>query len=130
MNNLESLISADIRGLKCDNKECNFEDMSISYEEYPEYVNSECPKCGSNLLTEEDYQSVKTMVENAKMLNRYLLGSLDEEDLSRIKESEKDDNKEYIKLTQELDGTGNQKNTISTINAQDLGKIKGIEDYK
>jgi hypothetical protein len=42
-------------GLKCDNKVCNWEDMSIKYEEYPSRIDSKCPNCESVLLTQEDY---------------------------------------------------------------------------
>lgn len=40
-----------VAGLKCDNKECDYQDDTIRYEEYKKYINAPCPKCGHNLLT-------------------------------------------------------------------------------
>ncbi len=56
--------SALISGIKCDNPKCNYTDPLVKYEEYPEYVNKPCPECGSNLLTEQDYEMCKTMIED------------------------------------------------------------------
>lgn len=50
-------------GIKCDHPECNFEDNSVTMMQYPEYLNKPCPQCGSNLLTEADYQMVMRMQE-------------------------------------------------------------------
>ena len=43
-----------ISGIKCDH--CNFQDMSVEFSSYPEFINKPCPICKTNLLTEEDYQ--------------------------------------------------------------------------
>ncbi len=42
-------------GLVCDNENCDFEDMTIKQSDYKDWVNKPCPKCGENLLTEEDF---------------------------------------------------------------------------
>lgn len=39
-------IVTHIQGIKCDNKDCDFKDMSVSYEDYPKWINKPCPKCG------------------------------------------------------------------------------------
>ena len=65
-NEMNENIELDIHGLKCDN--CNWEDMSIPSEEYEKHVNAECPECGSNILTEEDYQQVLQMKQAVAML--------------------------------------------------------------
>mgnify|MGYP001035874038 FL=1 len=59
------------KGLKCDNPECNYKDMSIEIEDYEKYINYPCPKCGAPLLTLADYKSLKflsTITELAGML--------------------------------------------------------------
>lgn len=45
-------------GLKCDNKECNWIDNTITEEQYPDYINATCPCCGETLLTIETYENV------------------------------------------------------------------------
>jgi hypothetical protein len=69
---MDKAIEYEIKGLKCDNPECDFVDMNIPFEEYESYVNKPCPKCGQPLLTEADFASsvlVATMVDN---LNKFL----------------------------------------------------------
>ena len=52
-----------IGGIKCDNPHCNYKDMSVKYEEYPDYLNKPCPICGWNLLTQQDYDIVQRIVK-------------------------------------------------------------------
>jgi hypothetical protein len=47
-----------ITGIKCDNKTCDYNDDSIKKEEYLAFINKPCPKCGCNLLTQKDYDTV------------------------------------------------------------------------
>ena len=59
---MKILETAQIGGIKCDNPNCNYVDMSVKTSEYPDYVNKPCPCCSSTLLTEEDFDSfAKTM---------------------------------------------------------------------
>lgn len=51
-NNIELLQS----GLKCDNPSCDWQDRTIPHTEYVNYINSPCPKCAENILTEDDYK--------------------------------------------------------------------------
>lgn len=46
----------DIRGLKCDNPNCDFVNPDIPFESYEEFVNYPCPKCGQPLLTPQAYK--------------------------------------------------------------------------
>lgn len=48
-------------GLKCDH--CDWEDKDIPYAEFEGWVDKPCPKCGENVLTQEDYNQVKELVE-------------------------------------------------------------------
>ena len=44
-----------VSGIKCDNAQCDFNDPTVVYADYPQWINRACPKCGENLLTQEDY---------------------------------------------------------------------------
>lgn len=55
-------------GLKCDNPTCDFVDMSIAIEDYDNWLNVPCPKCGENLLTQEDLDAVKMIVVLCKLV--------------------------------------------------------------
>lgn len=63
------LIEVNIRGLKCDNPNCDWKDESIPFENYPKYVGHSCPKCGQNILTQECYDKMKAMTVFAKLFN-------------------------------------------------------------
>jgi len=80
---MEDAISFNISGIVCDNTECDFEDYSVLFEEYPAYVNKPCPNCGENLLTQADYDSCLAMEEHAKMMNS-LIGDMNPEMLEEI----------------------------------------------
>ena len=73
--NLEVLVS----GIKCDNPKCDYRDDSVKAEDYPGWINKPCPKCGENLLTEEDYNSTQMMHALADFMN-----SLTEEEIAEI----------------------------------------------
>jgi hypothetical protein len=62
-------INLNIKGIKCDNPECNFRDDSALYKEYSNWLNKPCPRCGTNLLTETDLRTIKIMVLAANILN-------------------------------------------------------------
>ena len=121
---MADFIKADIRGLKCDNYDCDYVDMTIPYESYEKYVNAECPKCSENLLTEEDYESVKLLVEQAQKLNAELLKRSKEEEF--VVET----GGESIKVSVDLDGKGGCTIKVSKTNGD--GKVeyyKGISEY-
>ena len=48
-----------IKGLKCDNPNCEYVDPDIPFEEYEKYVNCPCPICGESLLTPQAYRTCK-----------------------------------------------------------------------
>lgn len=58
-----------VKGIKCDNPVCDYNNDNVSYEDYAEWLNRPCPRCGENLLTEADYKTVKRMIRFAKVLN-------------------------------------------------------------
>lgn len=90
MNNETNLVGG---GLKCDNPSCDFVDMSIEIEDYDNWLNAPCPKCGANLLTQEDLDAVKMII---------LIGKL-------VQASEHENNGVDVEATLHFnfDGTGN-----------------------
>lgn len=66
-------------GLVCDNKLCDYKDTSISVENYKDWINKPCPKCGENLLTEEDYINSQKVILAVDLIN-----SLSEEELAEL----------------------------------------------
>ena len=60
------------RGIKCDNTECDFIDMSVKYEDYNEWLNKPCPDCGANLLTEADFKTCKRVVRFSKIIGFFV----------------------------------------------------------
>lgn len=69
-------------GIVCDNPKCDYEDTTVTDDNYHEYVNKPCPKCGENLLTEEDYQTAKNLIAVIDAIN-----SMDEEAMGKLYES-------------------------------------------
>lgn len=62
-------IELEIKGIQCDNSECDFTDDTVKVADYQQWLNKPCPKCGSNLLTEEDMEAVKMITEIANSIN-------------------------------------------------------------
>ncbi len=61
-----------VAGLKCDNPNCDYTDMSIKREEYINCIGLPCPKCGESLLTREDYINVLIMEDAVNSVNTLL----------------------------------------------------------
>ena len=67
---MDKAIEMEIKGLKCDNPECDYIDAEVPFDKY--VVGMPCPKCGKPLLTEDDYMSsmiLHTIIDN---LNKFL----------------------------------------------------------
>jgi predicted RNA-binding Zn-ribbon protein involved in translation (DUF1610 family) len=69
MRKREPAITMNGGGLKCDNPNCDYNDMSIPTSDYKKYVNYPCPKCGANLLTKADYRSFKIINGLVRVIN-------------------------------------------------------------
>lgn len=67
---MKDVIQFAIGGIKCDNPKCDYMDQSVELKDYPNWLNKPCPKCGSNLLTQADYDNVKAIVELAEIMNK------------------------------------------------------------
>lgn len=70
-------------GLKCDNPNCNYEDMDIKVEEYKDWVEKPCPKCGWILLTKKDYKVSKWLHRIIRFLN-FILPKRNENDTEHL----------------------------------------------
>lgn len=56
-------------GLKCDAPGCGWSDMTIPRSEYPEYRNAPCPACGSNILTDADWKTLRRLERLVAVIN-------------------------------------------------------------
>jgi len=71
-------LKMNIGGIKCDNKECNFNDMTVLFEDYDKWLNKPCPKCGSNLLTQKDYDTVKMLMDITGIINECIPDAIED----------------------------------------------------
>jgi hypothetical protein len=85
-------LKINVGGIKCDNKECDYKDMTVRFEDYNEWLNKPCPKCRSNLLTQQDYDAIKAMIDIAKIVNEVM--------------PEAKDNEQLYKMSADFNGTG------------------------
>lgn len=63
-----------ILGIKCDASGCDFRDETVQVAHYEQWLNKPCPKCGANLLTQADYDSVKLILKIEKFCSRPIIG--------------------------------------------------------
>lgn len=78
---MDKALTLDIHGIKCDNKDCNYKDMSVKMEDYDKWLNKPCPECGQNLLTQEDYDISNEFVKLTNMINKIFPGPINDEPL-------------------------------------------------
>mgnify|MGYP003390741239 FL=1 len=71
-------------GLKCDNKNCDWHDKSISFSDYKKWLNAPCPKCGENVLTEQDYKNSEALRKAVDIVN-----AMSPEELEQLNELSK-----------------------------------------
>jgi DNA-directed RNA polymerase subunit RPC12/RpoP len=67
MPNIFKAVDCTVTGIKCDN--CDYRDDSVPFEDYQKYLNKECPKCKSNLLTQSDFDLCNKIVKYIRMYN-------------------------------------------------------------
>ena len=90
---MKQAMTAMIGGIKCDNRECDFMDDSVKVEDYNNWLNRPCPKCGENLLTEEDYNNVQLLMSMVNTINGLYPEGIPE-------------NEEEIAMSIDMNGTG------------------------
>ncbi len=66
---MKNLITKKQGGLKCDSLTCDWQDLDIKIDNYAQWLNAPCPKCGQNLLTTEDYNNVLILLATVDYMN-------------------------------------------------------------
>lgn len=64
---MKNEISVNAKGIKCDH--CDFNESEVELENFKEWIEKPCPKCGGNLLTKEDYSALMTLIGLANLHN-------------------------------------------------------------
>ncbi len=59
-----------IYGIKCD--KCDYNDMSVGFKDYPNYINKPCPLCGENLLIQKEYDECLIIYKRFEFINKIL----------------------------------------------------------
>ena len=59
-----------VDGIRCENPSCDYENTSIQPQEYKKWVDQPCPKCGTVLLTENDYNLAKLLFATTTIANK------------------------------------------------------------
>lgn len=78
--------------IKCDNPKCDWVEKNV--EDYSIWLNKPCPKCGENVLTEQDYNAAKKIHELKDFLN-----NLTEEDMIALQNEEKEEERSIIHVS-------------------------------
>lgn len=86
-------------GLVCDSETCEYSyDVKIDIKDLHNYVDAPCPKCGENLLTEEDYVHHKYLHKMIRLVNilfwpyMFLRGGKKEDEISYMRYHHHDGN--------------------------------------
>ena len=74
---MEKNVEYTIKGLKCDH--CDWKDDDILFEDFPKWLNKECPVCGANVLTESDYNNTLQLVSMMDLIH-----TLSEKELKKL----------------------------------------------
>ena len=86
-------------GIKCDNPECDFVNQEVKIEDYKDWLNKPCPKCGSNLLTQADYDNVQMLLNLVDIIN-------ENKDIFPDTEDMQNNSDEISTITFNMNGTG------------------------
>ena len=60
-----------VKGIKCDNENCDYTKEDVGLEDYPDYVEKPCPKCGQDLFTTKDYKTVSDIIKAIDLCGDY-----------------------------------------------------------
>lgn len=99
-------------GLQCDNPGCDWKDENITFDNCADWRNKPCPKCGENVLTDEDYINSETLRLSADFLN-----SLSQEELT-----------EFAEIAKKQGGIDFAKNTSMFKDAKGLENLENMQD--
>lgn len=84
-------IELNIMGIKCDH--CDYKEPDVKFVDYEKWLNKPCPKCGENLLTEADLNSLKALIQISDVANQLFPDGFDGD-------------KRKAKMFIEMNGTG------------------------
>lgn len=116
-------------GIKCDNPNCDYTDDSVTLEQLESFIDKPCPKCGENLLTQQDYDNVIAVLEVQQMLNAMSpeeLKAYNDFALQRLKELGLP---EYD-LIKDLDPEAKALVSIDTHGVNKITKIELLDEHK
>lgn len=65
-----ALIEFQVQGIKCDTPTCDYADPTVHADDFPNWIDRPCPKCGANLLTHADWETVDRMLAFAELTNQ------------------------------------------------------------
>ena len=118
---MKNLIIQKERGLKCDNSNCDWKDLSIKIDDYLEWLNAPCPKCGQNVLTKEDYNNVLILLATVNFIN-----SLSAEEIGYLTNKVDVDSLETSEMFKDATGLANlsDRNVFVEISFETHKKIK------
>lgn len=89
---MKDALEMTICGIKCDNPKCDFNDMSVKVEDYLKWLNKPCPRCGENLLTQEDFDNTMMLLSFVSSMNEIL--------------PKREENAPIVTASIEMNGTG------------------------
>jgi predicted RNA-binding Zn-ribbon protein involved in translation (DUF1610 family) len=121
MKNVEILQT----GVQCD--ACDWKDENDN--DYEKWLNQPCPKCGANIMTEEDLKSAKLLMDSLNFIN-----SLTEEQLALMNETLSIENLKESDLLknatglESLDGEGLYQFTVDSHKGINVTDIKKVDD--
>ena len=96
-------------GLQCDAEGCDWVDKTIPDTDYPKWLNAPCPKCGANVLTQEDYDAYFFFMDMLRLAASIEVPE-EEKQMYQLEASfHKGLNLNITKVEDELDGTTSPK---------------------
>lgn len=75
----------EVNGIQCDAEGCDYIDETVKLDDYENWLNKPCPKCGANLLTQEDLDIVNIIKATIEMFNAAGLVPETEADMKSFK---------------------------------------------
>lgn len=69
---MRNIIEVESKNLVvCDNQKCDYEVPNTENDNLKDYINKSCPKCGENLLTQNDYNTYIALQKYVKWVNKW-----------------------------------------------------------
>ena len=116
---MEKRIQVKNKGLKCDNESCDWTDETVTVDDYKDWLNKPCPKCGENVLTSEDYTNVMNVLAIIDVFN-----NLPEEVMKELETNSEEKSKEFREKHNLPEDTQRVTVTVNTHKEITLGEIK------